>query len=51
MSTVYHLLIYTSILMAYNNFTLESVTEQFELRLINQPFCESLPVADLDVEF
>ncbi len=37
--------------MAYNNFTLETVTHQFELNLIDDPFCESLPSADPQPEF
>jgi hypothetical protein len=37
--------------MAYNNFTLETVTHQFELNLIDLPFCESLPTADPQPEF
>ena len=37
--------------MAYNNFTLETVTHQFELTLIDLPFCESLPTADPQPEF
>ncbi len=31
--------------MAYNNFTLQDVTEQFELSLSGAPFCQDLPVA------
>ena len=31
--------------MAYNNFTLLNVIEQFELNIIGVPFCENLPVA------
>jgi hypothetical protein len=37
--------------MAYNNFTLETVTEQFALNLLDDPFCESLPTADPQPEF
>ena len=37
--------------MAYNNFTLETVTHQFDLNLIDLPFCESLPTADPQPEF
>jgi hypothetical protein len=37
--------------MAYNNFTLESVTEQFELRLIDDSFCASFPNAEPKPEF
>jgi hypothetical protein len=31
--------------MAYNNFTLTEVTEQFELNLAGVPFCKDLPTA------
>jgi hypothetical protein len=37
--------------MAYNNFTLESVKHQFELNLLDLPFCESLPTANPQPEF
>jgi hypothetical protein len=37
--------------MPYQNFTLETVTRQFELKLVNLPFCESLPNADPQPEF
>jgi hypothetical protein len=37
--------------MAYNNFTLESVKHQFELNLLDIPFCESLPTANPQPEF
>jgi hypothetical protein len=37
--------------MAYNNFTLESVKHQFELNLLDLPFCESLPSANPQPEF
>jgi hypothetical protein len=37
--------------MAYNNFTLESVKSQFGLKLINNHFCEFLPIAEPQVEF
>ncbi len=37
--------------MAYNNFTLESVVEQFELRLIDNSFCQSLPLVEPKPEF
>jgi hypothetical protein len=37
--------------MPYQNFTLETVTRQFELKLVNLPFCESLPSADPQPEF
>jgi hypothetical protein len=32
--------------MAYNNFTLATAKHQFNLNLIDAPFCESLPTAD-----
>jgi hypothetical protein len=35
----------------YHNFTLETVTRQFELNLLDLPFCESLPSADPQPEF
>ena len=38
-------------IMAYNNFTLESVKSQFNLKLINNPFCELLSIAEPQVEF
>jgi hypothetical protein len=37
--------------MAYNNFTLESVKSQFGLKLIDNHFCEFLPVAEPQLEF
>ncbi|WP_309739743.1 MULTISPECIES: hypothetical protein [unclassified Chamaesiphon] len=37
--------------MSYNNFTLESVIEQFELRLIDNSFCEQLPPIEPKPEF
>jgi hypothetical protein len=37
--------------MAYNNFTLDSVKNQFKLKLINNRFCESLATAEPQVEF
>ena len=37
--------------MAYNNFTLESVKIQFDLKLINNSFCELLAIAEPQVEF
>jgi hypothetical protein len=37
--------------MPYQNFTLETVARQFELKLVNLPFCESLPSADPQPEF
>ena len=32
--------------MAYNNFTLDSVKNQFKLKLSDRPFCENLPLAE-----
>ena len=37
--------------MAYDNFTLESVKQQFDLKLINYPFCEPLAVVEPRSEF
>jgi hypothetical protein len=37
--------------MAYNNFTLASVKQQFGLNLLDIPFCESLPTANPQPEF
>jgi hypothetical protein len=37
--------------MVYNNFTLETVSQQFELNLLDIPFCESLPNVDPQPEF
>jgi hypothetical protein len=37
--------------MAYNNFTLESVKDGFDLKLIDNRFCELLPIAEPQVEF
>ncbi len=37
--------------MVYNNFTLETVEKQFELNLLDIPFCESLPSVDPQPEF
>jgi hypothetical protein len=37
--------------MAYNNFTLELAVEQFELRLIDNLFCEFLSAIEPKVEF
>ena len=37
--------------MPYQNFTIETVARQFELKLVNLPFCESLPNADPQPEF
>lgn len=32
--------------MAYNNFTLDSVKNQFKLKIADERFCESLPIAE-----
>jgi hypothetical protein len=37
--------------MAYNNFTLESVKDRFDLKLINNRFCELLPISEPQSEF
>jgi hypothetical protein len=37
--------------MAYNNFTLESVKDRFDLRLRNNRFCELLPSSEPQAEF
>jgi hypothetical protein len=37
--------------MAYNNFTLESVKDSFDLKLLDNRFCELLPVCDPQSEF
>jgi hypothetical protein len=37
--------------MAYNNFTLATAKNQFGLDLLDQPFCESLPIANPQPEF
>ena len=37
--------------MAYNNFTLDSVKHQFNLNLIDSPFCDGLPIAEPQPEF
>jgi hypothetical protein len=37
--------------MAYNNFTLESVKDRFDLKLMNNRFCELLPPSEPQVEF
>ena len=37
--------------MAYNNFTLDSVKHQFNLNLIDSPFCDCLPIAEPQPEF
>jgi hypothetical protein len=34
------------LIMAYNNFTLDSVKNQFKLKLSDYPFCAALPSAD-----
>ena len=37
--------------MAYNNFTLESVQDLFELKLIDNRFCEPLSIAEPQADF
>ncbi len=37
--------------MAYNNFTLESVKDRFDLKLMNNRFCELLPSSEPQSEF
>ena len=37
--------------MAYNNFTLDSVKHQFDLNLVDSPFCDRLPIAEPQAEF
>jgi hypothetical protein len=37
--------------MAYNNFTLDSVKNQFRLRIFNDPFCDDLAIAEPQSEF
>jgi hypothetical protein len=37
--------------MAYNNFTLESVKDRFDLKLLNHRFCELFPSAEPQSEF
>jgi hypothetical protein len=37
--------------MAYNNFTLELVKDRFDLKLMNNRFCELLPSSDPQSEF
>jgi hypothetical protein len=37
--------------MAYNTFTLELVKNQFSLTIINERFCDSLPIAEPQLEF
>jgi hypothetical protein len=37
--------------MAYNNFTLQSVTDRFDLKLVNNRFCELLPIFEPQSEF
>jgi hypothetical protein len=32
--------------MAYNNFSLQDVVDQFELNLLDARFCESLPAME-----
>jgi hypothetical protein len=38
-------------IMAYNNFTLDSVKHQFNLNLFDSPFCDRLPIAEPQSEF
>jgi hypothetical protein len=37
--------------MAYNNFTLESVKDRFDLQLMNNRFCELFPISEPQSEF
>ncbi len=37
--------------MAYNNFTLDTVKNRFELSIANDRFCEFLPIAEAGLEF
>ncbi len=37
--------------MAYNNFTLDTVKNEFRLRIANERFCEFLPIANAGSEF
>ena len=37
--------------MAYNNFTLESVKDRFDLKLTNNRFCELFPISEPQSEF
>jgi hypothetical protein len=37
--------------MAYNNFTLELVKDRFDLKLMNNRFCDILPVSEPQAEF
>ena len=37
--------------MAYNNFTLESVKDRFDLKLMNNRFCEFFPISEPQSEF
>jgi hypothetical protein len=37
--------------MAYNNFTLESVKDRFDLQLVNNRFCELFPISEPQSEF
>jgi hypothetical protein len=45
------LILFPALLMAYNNFTLETVKHQFGLNLIDSSFCESLPHVNPQPEF
>jgi hypothetical protein len=45
------LITYSLKIMAYNNFTLDSVKHQFNLKLFDSPFCDRLPIAEPQSEF
>lgn len=45
------LITYLLKIMAYNNFTLDSVKHQFKLNLFDSPFCDRLPIAEPQSEF
>jgi hypothetical protein len=45
------LITYSLKIMAYNNFTLDSVKHQFNLNLFDSPFCDRLPIAEPQSEF
>jgi hypothetical protein len=45
------LITYLLKIMAYNNFTLDSVKHQFNLNLFDSPFCDRLPIAEPQSEF
>ena len=38
-------------IMPYDNFTLDSVKHQFDLNLVDSPFCDRLPIAEPQSEF